>query len=270
MNGIVTAILQHPYSVIFLVVFAEAVGLPAPAAVALVAGGAAASAHTLSISLAFLAAMVALLLGDMLLFFVGRYTGWGLLSFLCSLSMNPETCILRSAESFYKRGRVTLIFAKFIPGVNTMAPPLAGSMKMKLRQFLLLDFLASAIYILGYGALGYLFRDFVARITRGLQSAGHIMAEVIIFALAAYALYRILQYRRTKIAGVVPRVDVEEVAKRMASEEGTDIILADVRSYGYYDAGAARIAGSIRLEPNRLSDEITSLPHDKDIYLYCT
>ena len=199
MNGIITAILQHPYSVIFLVVLAEAVGLPAPAAVALVGGGAAASAHALSIPLAFMVAMIALLLGDVLLFFVGRYTGWGLLSFLCSLSMNPETCILRSAESFYKRGRVTLIFAKFIPGVNTMAPPLAGSMKMKFQQFLLLDLLGGAIYIVGYGALGFLFRDFVERISRGLQSAGHIMAEVIISALAAYALYRILQYRGQRL-----------------------------------------------------------------------
>lgn len=270
MNSVVAAILQYPYAVIFLVVFAEAIGLPLPAAVALVAGGAAASAHALSIPLAFLVAIVALLLGDVLLFLLGRHTGWGLLSFLCSLSMNPETCILRSAQSFYRRGRVTLILAKFIPGVNTMAPPLAGSMKMKFRQFLLLDFLGACIYVLAYGALGYVFRDFVARITRGLQSAGHVMTEVIITALAVYAVYRILQYRRYKVAGVVPLVNVEELAQRMASAEGRDIILADVRSHGYYDSGAARIAGSIRIEPNRLADELKWLPHDKDIYLYCT
>ena len=61
--------------------------------------------------------------------------GWGLLGFLCKLSVNPETCILRSAESFYKRGKATLLFAKFIPGINTMAPPLAGSMQMPLDIF---------------------------------------------------------------------------------------------------------------------------------------
>jgi rhodanese-related sulfurtransferase len=44
----------------------------------------------------------------------------------------------------------------------------------------------------------------------------------------------------------------------------------DVRSHGYYDAGAARIKGSIRLEPNNLTEELKTLPKDKDIYVYCT
>jgi len=68
----------------------------------------------------------------------------------------------------------------------------------------------------------------------------------------------------------VPRIEVQELAHIMASVEKKDIILADVRSHGYYDSGAARIAGSIRLEPNQLAEELKTLPKDKDIYLYCT
>ena len=131
MNNLLQAISQHGYLLLFLVVFAEAAGLPAPAALALIAAGAAAASHLISAPIALAIAIIAMLLGDALLFVLGRYTGWALLAFLCRVSMNPETCILRSAESFYKRGKLTLIFAKFIPGVNTMAPPLAGSMKMK-------------------------------------------------------------------------------------------------------------------------------------------
>jgi rhodanese-related sulfurtransferase len=44
----------------------------------------------------------------------------------------------------------------------------------------------------------------------------------------------------------------------------------DVRSHGYYDPGATRIQGSIRLEPNKLKETLHELPTDKDIYLYCT
>jgi len=270
MHDILSTISHYPYLLLFLMVFAEAAGLPAPAALALVAAGAAAAAHILSAPVAFGVAITAMLIGDVFLFIVGRYTGWALLSFLCSVSLNPETCILRSAESFYKRGRLTLLFAKFVPGVNTMAPPLAGSMKMKFSQFLWLDFIGACIYILAYGALGYLFRDFVTRITHGLQSARHVMVEIITVAVVAYAIYRVVQYRRYRISGVVPRVDVAELAHRIASAENKDIILADVRSHGYYDADAARIAGSIRIEPNRLAEELKDLPRDKDIYLYCT
>jgi membrane protein DedA with SNARE-associated domain len=236
----------------------------------LIAAGAAAATHVLSFPVALGTALVAMMLGDVLLFVLGRYTGWALLSFICGLSLNPETCILRSAESFYKRGRLTLLFAKFIPGVNTMAPPLAGSMKMKLTQFLRLDLAGASIYTLAYTGLGYAFRDVVAQITRGVQSASHVFAEVVIAALVAYLAYRIVQYRRYRIVGVVPRVEVAELALRLASKEQKDIILADVRSHGYYDADSARIAGSIRLEPNRLEQELELLPKDKDIYLYCT
>jgi membrane protein DedA with SNARE-associated domain len=270
MNNLLAAISHHGYLLLFLMVLAEASGLPAPAAVALVAAGAGAAAHILSAPLAFGVAIAGTLLGDLLLFFVGRYTGWALLSFICSLSLNPETCILRSAESFHKRGRMTLIFAKFVPGVNTMAPPLAGSMKMRPMQFLQLDLLGAALYVLVYGALGYLFRDFLADITHGLVSASHTALAIAIAAAVLYVLYRVVQYRRFKLDGVVPRVEVEELAQRLASVEKQDIILADVRSHGYYDAGAARIAGSIRLEPTHLDEELKILPRDKDIFLYCT
>jgi membrane protein DedA with SNARE-associated domain len=270
MTSLLSALSQHGYLLVFLIVLAEAIGLPVPAALALIAAGAASAAHLLNGPLALVLALAASLLGDTLLFFLGRYTGWGLLGALCRLSMNPETCILRSAESFYKRGKLTLIFAKFLPGVNTMAPPLAGSMRMRTSQFLRFDFLGASLYILVYGAVGYLFRDFVSRITRGLQSASHAAAEVILAAFLVFIVYRLVQYRRYKMTDVVPRVAVEELAKRLATGEREDAILVDVRSHGYYDAGAARIAGSIRIEPNRLPEELQALPKDKDIFVYCT
>src|SRR5579863_1324822 len=206
MTPLLTAIAHHGYLLVFPIVFAEAAGLPAPAAIALIAGGAAAAAHILDPTLVLLLALIAMMLGDILLFVLGRYTGWALLGFLCRLSLNPETCILRSAESFYKRGRTALIFAKFIPGVNTMAPPLAGSMKMKPTQFLQLDFLGTALYVLAYTALGFIFHNFIAKITHGLQSAGHAFAEVVLAAIIAFIIYRIVHFRRHRIIGVVPRI----------------------------------------------------------------
>jgi len=269
MNDVLSAVWHHGYLLVFLIVLAEACGLPAPAALALVAAGAAAAAHILSPGLTLLAALSAMMFGDIMLFALGRYTGWALMAVLCRLSMNPETCILRSAESFYKYGKVTLLFAKFVPGINTMAPPLAGSMKMRPWQFLRLDFLGAFLYIGAYLGVGYVFRDFVVKITHGLQGAGHVMGEVIALAIVAYIVYRVVQYRRYQMTDVVPRISVVELAKRM-STGGDELLIIDVRSHGYYDSGAARIAGSIRLEPNQLVKEIESLSKDKDIYVYCT
>jgi len=270
MNDLLRAISHHGYSLLFVIVFAEACGLPAPAALALVAAGSAAAAHVLSAPAAFLVAITAMLLGDTLLFFLGRKTGWAFLGFICGISLNPETCILRSAESFYKYGRTTLLFIKFIPGVNTMAAPLAGSMKMRVSQFLQFDFLGACLYILTYAVAGYIFRDFVDHITHGLRTGSRSVAALAIVAIVAFAAYRIVQYFRFRIYGMVPKVGVEEIALRLSVEGDKEVILADVRSHGYYDPGSQRIAGSIRIEPSRLADELKTLPHDKDIYLYCT
>jgi membrane protein DedA with SNARE-associated domain len=261
---------RHGYALTFGLLLAEAIGLPFPAAIALVAAGAAVASHALNGPEVLLAAVIALLLGDTMQFWLGRYMGWALLGFLCRVSVNPETCILRSAESFYKRGKITLVIAKFIPGVNTMAAPLAGSMKMRFWQFLRLDLAGSLVYALSYLLLGYLSRDFLAAVLRGFHAAGRAMEIVVVAALVGYGIYRVVQYSKHKQYRVVPRVQVQELAARLASEDSNRVLIVDVRSHGYYDSGAARIKDSIRIEPNNLEEEIKNLPAGKDIYLYCT
>jgi membrane protein DedA with SNARE-associated domain len=270
MNHVLSLIVHHGYLVIFLIVLAEAVGIPVPSALALIAGGAAVASGALHGPALAALAIVAMLLGDTLLYLLGHFMGWNLLGFLCRVSVNPETCILRAAESFYKRGRAALLVAKFIPGVNTMAPPLAGSMEMPFVQFLGLDLLGATAYAFAYGAIGYFFRDFIASITRGVQAAGHAVELVVILAAIAFIAYRISLYWKHRVDRVVPRVQVAELARKLQSAGPDMILLVDVRSHGYYDAGAARIQGSIRIEPNNLADEIKNLPKEKDIYLYCT
>ena len=270
MNELATLIAHHGYLLISAVVFAEAIGLPVPAALALVAGGAAAGSGALRTPAVLGFSLLAMMTGDTLLFVLGRYMGWTLLGWLCKVSTNPESCILRSAESFYKRGKITLIIAKFIPGVNTMAPPLAGSMKMRPEQFLRLDLAGAALYISAYFSLGFLSRDFLAAVTRGMQAAGRVVETTAIAALVIYVGYRIWLYRKHAVYRIVPRVQVEELARKLASDERSQILLVDVRSHGYYDADSARIRGSVRIEPNNLSEELKALPKDKDIYLYCT
>jgi membrane protein DedA with SNARE-associated domain len=270
MSDLLSTMARHGYALTFCLLFAEAIGLPFPAAIALVAAGAAIASHALSGPAVLLAAMVALLIGDAAQYWLGRYTGWALLGFLCRLSMNPETCILRSAESFYKRGKITLVVAKFIPGINTMAAPLAGSMKMRFGQFLRLDFAGALLYSLTYLFVGYLSRDFLAATLTGFHAAGRAMEVVVIASLAVYAIYRARQFHRYKKYRIVPRIQVQELAARLAAGEGDRVLIVDVRSHGYYDVGAERIHGSIRIEPNNLEEEIKNLAIDKDIYLYCT
>ena len=270
MTDLVSLITQHGYGIVVAIVFAEAIGLPVPAALALAVAGAAVGGHALRAEVFLPLALVAMVAGDTLLFFAGRYTGWRLLGWLCKVSANPETCILRSAESFYKRGKTTLVVAKFLPGVNTMGPPLAGSMKMRFGQFLRFDAAGAALYVLAYFTLGYAGHDFLKVISSGFHAAGRLIEEVLLVGAIVYVIYHLWLLQRNRVYRVVPRVQVHELMERLASEEGGRVLVADVRSHGYYDAGASRIKGSIRIEPNNLEEEIRNLPRDKNIYLYCT
>jgi membrane protein DedA with SNARE-associated domain/rhodanese-related sulfurtransferase len=270
MTDILSLIVHHGYLVICLVVFAEAIGVPVPGAVALIAGGAAVASGALYGPAAALFAIIAMLLADSFLYVLGSHTGWAILRLLCRISVDPETCVLRAAESFYKQGRLTLLVAKFIPGVSTMAAPLAGSMKMPFEQFLGLDFLGASAYALAYGAVGFMFRDFVAQIVSGFRSAGRAVEVVIIIAVFAFIGYRVSLYWKHRGDRVVPRVQVAALAAKLLAEGPGKILLADVRSHGYYSAGSVRIPGAIRIEPNNLSVEIKQFPRNKDMYLYCT
>src|SRR5438552_16729158 len=128
MESFLSGLSQHGYTILFAVVFLEAIGIPVPAALALLIAGGASAQGSLQFPLAAAGALLAFTFADTLMFLMGRYTGWWLLGLLCRLSLNPESCILRSAESFYCCGRTMRLFAKFVPGLYAMAPPLAGSM----------------------------------------------------------------------------------------------------------------------------------------------
>ena len=99
---------------------------------------------------------------------------------------------------------------------------------------------------------------------------GFTAVSVLTLALAGYIGYRFWLYRRYRVYRVVPRVQVEELARKLQSEDSDKLLLVDVRSHGYYDSSASRIRGSVRIEPNNLNEEIKLLPKGKDIYVYCT
>src|SRR3984885_15957111 len=201
MPDIVSIIAKYGYVSLCGAPLMEAIGLPVPGALALLAAGTAAASGALQPALAFGVAIGAMLIGDTTLYFAGRYSGWSLLGFLCGLSLSPEVCILRSAKWFYKRGRTTLLFSKFLPGVNTMAPPLAGSMHMRASQFLRFDLGGVMLYTLAYGGLGYLFRDVFRMIAGGLQAFSRAVAWVILIGVIGYVCYRAWLFARYRLSG---------------------------------------------------------------------
>lgn len=267
MESLLNGLAEHGYSILAMAIFLEAIGIPVPAALALLIAGGASARHTLQPAIALGSAGLAMLTADSWMFMMGRYTGWWLLAILCRLSLNPESCILRAADSFYKRGRSLLLFAKFVPGINTMAPPLAGSMNMRYTQFIRLDLLGVTFYIGAYFSIGYLFSDMLGAVLKGYRTFGQVVGIILSIAVVAYLALQIWIWRKSLSRRF--RLFVEPSEAHRALEKGNAVIY-DVRSHGYYDQKAMRIQGSRRLEPNGLRQNPEEFPNDKRIYLYCT
>jgi membrane protein DedA with SNARE-associated domain/rhodanese-related sulfurtransferase len=266
MESWVLAIAQHGYAILYGAIFLESVGFPVPAALALLFAGAAAGSGLLQIPYAVIGALVAMSAGDTLMFLLGRYTGWWLLGVLCRLSLNPEACMLRSADAFYRRGSKLLVVAKFIPGINTMAPPLAGSMQMRFLSFLQLDLAGAALYIGLYFGFGFFFSGALHAVTQGYRAFGRLLGNVVIAALVMYLGIQIWLWIRERAQRPVTYAIPSEVAE--SSSIGAQIY--DVRSHGYFDANAVRIKGSKRLDPHALHQSTPDFSTQRQLYLYCT
>jgi membrane protein DedA with SNARE-associated domain/rhodanese-related sulfurtransferase len=264
--------------------FLTAIGMPLPASVLLLAAGASADPnpehhhaihHGLHLWLLLPIAWFTTLFGDMLLYLGGRLTGWWLLSGLCRISIDPENCIFRSADYFYKRGPGTLLYARFIPGLAGLAAPVAGSLNMRPTRFLRLDGLGSLAYVSTWMLAGFIFSHFIEAIIWWVERVGHVMLFLILGVAIAYAIMFAVSTARARKYRRVRKVSAERLYERLKNCDPNHlVVIADVRSHGYYDPGMQRIKNSIRIEPHRLKEEFTALREfmapECEIYLYCS
>jgi membrane protein DedA with SNARE-associated domain/rhodanese-related sulfurtransferase len=266
---------HHGYAVTAIVLFITCCGLPLPVSVVLLTAGAAAHGGSLSLGYVILCASAAALAGDTLMYLGGRYTGWWLLAGLCRVSFNPETCIFSSARSFYKRGHRTLLFAKFVPGLATVAAPLAGSLNMRMRRFLALDGVGVLVYVTTWSTIGFLFSNILRDVVRWVERVGHFTAATLGVVVVLYLVWLVINSLRDSRFSSIHRVEARELFERLrTASHDRLVIIADVRSHGYYDPGMQRIKNSIRVEPSRLKEELVALREfmqpECEIYLYCS
>ena len=265
----------HGYIAVAVILFLSSLGLPMPAVLSLVLAGAAAHLGSLNWLVLILVAAVAEQTGASLLYAAGRKSGWWLLAKLCRVSMDPETCIFRSADFFYKRGARTLLFARFVPGLASMAPPLAGSLNMPVSRYLRYDIAGVLLHVTAWTAIGYFLSPFIRAITDALAVFGHVVLGLVITVALGYLATWIFTRVRDRRFRDVERVSADELIERLENPDPSrPIVIADVRSHGYYDPGMQRIKNSIRVEPNRLLSELDALREtlatECDIYVYCS
>jgi membrane protein DedA with SNARE-associated domain/rhodanese-related sulfurtransferase len=261
-------LLTYGYLLIFGWVLLEQLGLPLPATPVLLAAGALSATEHMSFFLALMAGTAACLVADTSWFFFGKRYGHVVLSLICRFSLESSTCVRRTHESFGKRGAYTLLFAKFVPGLSVVAPPVAGQAGMNIFRFLTFDAAGSLIWV---GALllgGRLFGDLLNHDPRVLDWAGRFSGALLVLGILIFLASRI--YRRQSILRKLRTARLEPAELKKMMDDGEVVYIVDLRHPLELLPDPFTLPGAHRLSPDALAQKSAEIPHDIDVVLYCT
>jgi membrane protein DedA with SNARE-associated domain/rhodanese-related sulfurtransferase len=264
----VTASLQH-YGVllVFANVLLQQLGAPVPAFPTMVLAGALSVTGVLSAPAALTAAILASLVADTAWYAAGIRYGRSVLSTLCRISLSPDSCVRQSEDRLARWGPWALVIGKFVPGLSTMAPPVAGLVGLSPRTFAVASTAAAALYF-GLGlALGMAFHDQVNEILAAAAEHATMAGLALAVLLAGYVAYRWLRRVRFRQRLRIARVSVEEVRQRI--EAGAAPVILDVRS-AVARAREPGIDGAIAVDAGQLETTALPFPPEREIVVYCS
>jgi membrane protein DedA with SNARE-associated domain len=267
MDQLLPLLLQYGYLIVFGCAFAEQMGLPLPAVPIMIGMGALARSGEFSLVWILLSAFSASLAADLIWYQLGARYGRTVLRSICKVSLVPDSCVRRTENAFTRYGLWTLPLAKFVPGLNAAAVPLAGMIKTPAGRFLLFDAVGLFLWAGVYTSLGYIFSREIEAVIVYLSRLGTSLAAVAGAALLAYVGIKYLQRRRFLKALVGARITPEELKSKLDS--GEKLILLDVRNQLEHTTEPIRIPGAFHVVPDFDIDR-SQLQTDREIVVYCT
>lgn len=268
-NHFVDLFAQYGLLAVFLGVFIEQVGAPIPAFPFLLMAGMDGVNNSTFAVLALAVAAVASMLADLIWFWAGRRHGQRVLSLLCKISISPDSCVRQSELSFARSGVATLVISKFVPGLSTLAPPMAGALGMNTRTFVIFNLAGSALWAGSGIALGILFHSQIQNLLTVLGELGNAALVLVGILFGLYIALRV--YRRlslSRIKAKLPKMQPAELAQLM--RDGAQVVVLDVRAAGAGLHLSERIAGARHVELATLDgDCLMDWPADAVVVAYC-
>jgi membrane protein DedA with SNARE-associated domain len=261
-------ILHHGYLVLVVWVFVEQIGLPLPSIPLLLAGGALAGTGNLKLALVVLLPATGALLADVIWYQLGKYRGAKVLNVLCRISLEPDSCIRNTENRFARSGPNALVVAKFVPGLSTAAPPLAGMFGMRFSRFLIFDGVGAVIYNGLFVALGYAFSHQLERVAQIALSFGVGLLLLMAGGLVLYVAWKYFQRQRFLRSLRVNRITPEELRQKI--DAGEEVTIVDLRHSMDFEADPNTIPGAHFLPSEEFDQRHREIPADRELILFCT
>lgn len=197
MNEIVQQLAKHGYAAIFASVLARQLCLPIPAILVLLAAGSLAGNGQLNIELVVGLGVIGCVLADLVWFEAGRLRGNAILHFILRFSSKPESNAARAKHLFTRHGAKILLIAKFVMGLDEVAPPLAGMSGTSRLRFMFFDAVGATLWAGLYTGLGYVFCAQLEKAVTYAGKMGELLTAIVLLVVAVLVdLPPVLDYSR--------------------------------------------------------------------------
>lgn len=260
-------LIEHGLSVLAVAVFAMQVGLPLPSIPVFLAAGALAGAGHMNLAALLGVAVAASLAGNLVWFEMGRHRGRTALNLLCRISLEPDSCVRRTENFFVRHGARSLVWTKFIPGLATLAPALAGLFGTPVLRFLFYSAVGALLWSALYVIPGYLFSAQIEQLALQAARYGSWAAFALGGALGAWIAYKFARRRWLLRQLRVARISVGELKAMM--DAGQDVVVVDLRQSMDLEADPEAIPGTLRIDVGELEHRHAEIPRGRDVVLYC-
>ena len=265
--------IAHGYLIVFGWVLLEQLGVPIPSIPLLLTAGTLSATHRLHAEGALAIVVAACAISDTIWWAMGRRFGGRVLRLLCRFSLEASTCVRKTENYFGRHGASTLLLAKFVPGLSTVAAPIAGQTGMGIIRFLAYDLAGAAIWGGTYIYLGRFFGDALKRSQILFHLFGHFAVGLVFLMVLGIVLYRVIKQRRFLKSVRELRLDAKEL-KALLEESATSgaplPYIVDLRHPLDYMPDPRVLPGAVRIGPSELAKHANRIPLDRDVVLYCT
>jgi membrane protein DedA with SNARE-associated domain/rhodanese-related sulfurtransferase len=261
-------LIRHGLPLVFGTVFLEQMGLPLPAMPVLLAAGALSATGRFSLFTGIGVTVLACVAADAIWFYLGRYRGHQVLGLLCRISLEPDSCVRRTQNVYTRYGLRGVLMAKFIPGLSTVAPPLAGMSGVSAGRFLLVDGMGSLLYGGGFVLLGYFFSSQIQQIAAALAGIGGGALALLAALAATYIGFKYWQRQRLLRELRMARITTAELRRKQ--DAGEAVVILDLRSSAELEHDPSLILGALHLPMDEIEARHHEIPRDQDVIVYCS
>lgn len=224
-----------PYLIVFGMNVASGFMAPFPEELTVVGAGVwtagAAASHGPYRWLMLPVALVSVVIGDMVLYAIGRRYGTRLLRYRWMARLFPEAKRQSIERNFHRYGINILLFGRLLPTIRGPLFLTAGMMRLPLTRFLIADGIGAIIGNTLLFFLGFWFGDAFMQLIQNLEEKAEMYRPILILAgVAAILAYMLYHFLRSPVTTGDPK-EIPLIGNQVAARIDSESKKVPIRDY---------------------------------------